>query len=411
MKYGLGLVEQDMGIPIEHCTAFQTVARDTNTVIATRSVGVYATELIREGYASKGYHVKAKSCDWGPMAGFVLADPSLGKKGLGNEALVWQYKKIEDAIHCGARVIPLFISEQRRNNLKRLVGFNKVYIESRLGTGLNYFNIEAGTHGGLYQFILVRASELINPVGHPNASSWAVCYKDNSPFLLNCSPARRHLVTTRSGETFHQVCALSNPEGNSAGAPVNFKAAQTGDYDLWGVFPPNQSPLTGGEERSVMSVLHRNGELRPSFHARHVPGSDSYIRTYQEFEQREDRHLGNVSLLIEEIAVRLNARFGRNGNGGWMVHHSDEAGRPMVDEIDCDAVVFAPSGLVLILETIEDVRELRFNLILEGYRPLFNPIWNFKLGVDRDRIARDWRQRGNLANKFPLAEHRHYPGL
>jgi len=51
------------GIPALHADAFQEVADGTDTVIASRAVGIYATGLILEGYASKGFHNKAKSCN------------------------------------------------------------------------------------------------------------------------------------------------------------------------------------------------------------------------------------------------------------------------------------------------------------------------------------------------------------
>ena len=67
------------GIPSSHGEVFQATADATRCMISSRAVGKYATGLIMESYASKGFHNKAKSCNWGPMAGFYAkkANPPL----------------------------------------------------------------------------------------------------------------------------------------------------------------------------------------------------------------------------------------------------------------------------------------------------------------------------------------------
>lgn len=67
------------GIPVRHGEVLQNVPDQTNCMISSRAVGKYATGLILESCASKGFHNKAKSRNWGPMAGFVLADPRFTK--------------------------------------------------------------------------------------------------------------------------------------------------------------------------------------------------------------------------------------------------------------------------------------------------------------------------------------------
>jgi len=69
------------GMPMSHGHAFQQVANARDCVIVVRAVGRWATGLLLESYASKGFHNKAKSCNWGPMAGFVLVDPRFTKGG------------------------------------------------------------------------------------------------------------------------------------------------------------------------------------------------------------------------------------------------------------------------------------------------------------------------------------------
>jgi len=79
----------ETGMPISHGEVFQRVANQTRCVIASRAVGKWATGLLLESYATKGFHNKAKSCPWGPMAGFVMADPRFTKNPGGKGVRPW----------------------------------------------------------------------------------------------------------------------------------------------------------------------------------------------------------------------------------------------------------------------------------------------------------------------------------
>ncbi|ARU59162.1 MAG: CyaA/EF/ExoY family adenylyl cyclase toxin [Pseudomonadales bacterium] len=64
-----GMIRSDM----QACTR---VANKLGEVIIFRSTGPWAKRWIERGYPTKNFHVKGKSSDWGPQAGFV---PYLGK--------------------------------------------------------------------------------------------------------------------------------------------------------------------------------------------------------------------------------------------------------------------------------------------------------------------------------------------
>ncbi|MEO7964486.1 MAG: anthrax toxin-like adenylyl cyclase domain-containing protein [Gemmatimonadaceae bacterium] len=76
-KYGLdasfgdaenGMIRPDMVASLD-------VANMLNEVIIFRSTGPWSQRWIQLGYPTKNFHVKGKSSDWGPQAGFV---PYLG---------------------------------------------------------------------------------------------------------------------------------------------------------------------------------------------------------------------------------------------------------------------------------------------------------------------------------------------
>jgi hypothetical protein len=134
------------GFPKKIQQVFRAVCEEKNTIILSRVPGKAALQLIEEGYAQKGYHIKAKSCDWGPMAGFVCKQPIFNKKGLANllsnlKAHVNYHKEMSDVLKLdhehpkyqirGKRLfpdgvpekeslnlfIPLKISEERKSNI------------------------------------------------------------------------------------------------------------------------------------------------------------------------------------------------------------------------------------------------------------------------------------------------------
>jgi len=417
MKFGSGIAESEAGIPAEHSAVFSQVASQTNTIISSRAVGVYATQLIREGYATKGYHVKAKSCNWGPMAGFVLADPALGKKGTSDKAKAWQIKQINKAMADGAEVIPLAISDQRRLRLPNLMLENTQLYQIKSSTPNSarptMVQVEARHKLGVgtAEFTLIRVDQLrsqYKPRG-TRPTDWVICYAKRSPLARACEARFYKQIITTSGEHYTQLCALSNPRGREASAPTNYKAAQTGDYDLWGVFP--KIVATTSQERKLhrdvvkAATEHDTTGVKTHFWQRDVKGSEQFVRTYEDYNREEGEHTGNLSLLIEEIAVRVNAGCQQLGAGGWVIHHSDEAGRPMVDEIDAEAVVYFPNGDVWVMNSEQDVRALRNRLVELLYMPLFNPIWDYKLGIRRTDIARDWALKNLKRQKkvsFPI---------
>lgn len=64
------------GMTLRDMTACGQVATRLGEVIIFRSTGPWSMRWIERNYPTKNFHVKGKSSDWGPMAGFV---PYLGK--------------------------------------------------------------------------------------------------------------------------------------------------------------------------------------------------------------------------------------------------------------------------------------------------------------------------------------------
>ena len=90
------------GFPEKVSNAFQKAADELNCVIWSRVPGKACTTLIDEGYNLKPFYIHGKSCNWGPMAGFVCQLPPLNKAGINSmdynfeehlNSLTWLGKK------------------------------------------------------------------------------------------------------------------------------------------------------------------------------------------------------------------------------------------------------------------------------------------------------------------------------
>jgi len=69
------------GFPKDIADAFDKTAQETNSIIMSRAPGKAVLALVAHGHDLKCYQVKAKSCDWGPMSGFLCQLTCFNKKG------------------------------------------------------------------------------------------------------------------------------------------------------------------------------------------------------------------------------------------------------------------------------------------------------------------------------------------
>jgi hypothetical protein len=111
-------LEKLTGFPSEHIDVFIKYAQDKKTVFGFRPISPLVTSLIKEEYPSKGFHIKGKSSNWGPQAGFICCDQSLSKLAGSMDAINKSNNKVSDCIKDGRAIPgPLIISSERLNEL------------------------------------------------------------------------------------------------------------------------------------------------------------------------------------------------------------------------------------------------------------------------------------------------------
>ena len=340
------------GIPTQHAEVFQQVATQKSCMISSRAVGKWATGLILESYASKGFHNKAKSCNWGPMAGFVLADPRFTKA----PELAKQAQALREAQQYGAKEVPVIISEERRRWLLQ----NNCMRPSSSTTNTRYY-FSPSPQGEMMLFVLQRAQ---NVAGANGAVMWSVNYAFSEGRVGYGDPDK---IEKSGGRDYLPVLAMRDPFCTIPAS--DYRAATTGDYDLFAIFARARRYEPEGADQRMVShaVLEQN--IKSKLH-----------------DTGEDKHLGNMTARIKEIRDELNQEFARVGyTGGNMVHHSDEGGRPFVGDVDLPVFAVVPGQAQPFgIESVEDLREF-IGVTLQSYAPVFNPGWMKQLVFHSDK--------------------------
>lgn len=371
------------GIPRSHMAAFQAVANAKNCVVMSRAVGTSCTQLIEEGYASKGFHVKAKSCNWGPMAGFVLEDPNLTKRAPSERDK--QQSDLEHALNdWSATSTPLYISDARCKALlsagiiTRRGGDDRSMVVSGAQTESSGDGPDRVLRRYFFKLQQVASNTLKNGVG---PHMYAVKYVDPG----------KAIHSSEDVQDEGHVHAMCNPPGQG-GTAAGVRGAITGDYDLFSlaIHKSLYSPGTEGN-RGVDSRMIS------------VRGLEQNIRAKKQ-DVGEDIHTGNMTGRLTDMRNALNAAFQSAGyTGGNMVHHSDEAGRPFVDDVDLPVFAVVPQQAnPFALKDLGDIREF-FRMFIDekGYVPMFNPGWMSEMVFNRRGIGATDLQAaaGNLRHR------------
>jgi hypothetical protein len=218
------------------------------------------------------------------MAGSVLADPRFTKAPEPEK----QAAALRDAEHYGAIEVPVVISEARR---RWLLKNNCMHEATNRGTSRYYL---ANSPKGEPILFLLR--ETRNVEGANGAQMWSVHYAKSEGKVDFHKPDE--MQKSGRGEGYLPVMAMRDPF--SAVSAKSFRAATTGDYDLFAVFARAASCSPDHLDRRMVS----HQKLEENIRAGADPG--------------EDRHMGN------------------------MVHHSDEGGRPFVGDVDLPVFAVAP---------------------------------------------------------------------
>ncbi|WP_407905646.1 anthrax toxin-like adenylyl cyclase domain-containing protein [Escherichia coli] len=305
-----------MNIQLLYIDAFKRVSSKYKVVLGIRKPNPLGETLLREGYPSKNFHMKAKSSSTGPTAGFIT------EKVIYSKVPATDYSKqgnlIASAVQKGAKAINLIISKSRINEL--------------IKTG------DLTTHGN----------------GHYSA-------------VYPCG--RQFFIIKSDGQVFddkhNPVRVMTNPK--ESGIECVDPRPVTADYDLFSIIP-----------RANQSVNYRPLTLRPRLLRGNF--NCDFLKPNVSSGKDEDVNMGNVHFFGNTIIDALNKEIASEGyRGGKLVWHNDETGNPFSPGFDiADKPLFVhPSGSVIQIHSLNALLDFYEQLRQEGYAPEYSPIFGF----------------------------------
>jgi hypothetical protein len=326
------------GMILTDMFASQSVAQQLGEVIVYRSTGPWAKRWIERGHPTKNFHVKGKSSDWGPQAGFIPYDARYSKRpdASGDEAV--RTKECAKSVHEGwARAVPLILSRSELEmQLNRREG-NEVAIRRQFPAG-DDFILFAGPQGSGDEYVF-RARRTAG-----RGEVYQIMVYKNQAALQGVNNFK--LADMKAAELMTPLLVMAS---NEVGADDK---AITGDYDLFVVVPtwasygsrnaalihrpgvelqgqgqrPSQSFAPGvGMDNVLDPTLHTFG--RPGhFGPRTQSATQRFNRAVEATPRSEHADMGNLTPRVLRAINALNGAMGAVGTKNWTrrVHHNAE---------------------------------------------------------------------------------------
>ncbi|MEO1395808.1 MAG: anthrax toxin-like adenylyl cyclase domain-containing protein [Cyanobacteria bacterium J06634_5] len=461
MKIGLE-ASKATGISREHAEqGFQKIADQWHSVIVSRAVGKVCLGPIREGYASKSFHVKAKSCNWGPMAGFLLEDKRLTKRKQmeGEEKKGWAKQKtdIEESYEGGfCTFTPLLIS---KNRIKYILDnkYAKPLEENISSKNFpNRFDVTAiSPDKETYRFTIIKRNQVKQ--AKTQTAMWGVYFADGTEAasdqrekqkddtglvpvraIVNARRERDRAETEslraidkQRGMGAHQRAAkkvalkekLAQRYAADSGWVEGYRGACTGDYDLFAIFPPTAELVKAKRQLGWIGNIPFEMEgvdIRPvKLGIKPDPNLDEKERKAKLKKELAGEHpdLGNMTARIYMIRDNLNEAFQKVDK--WrdriMVHHSDEGGRPFWPDLDYPLHAFVPNEKDhYALENATDLIAFFKRMDKLGYKIVIPPNWEKELKLKQiqlNYVVPKWskaiRKRADLVSKSKSLAEQH----
>ena len=295
--------------------AIQRTAKKYGVIIGVRFPNPLGATLLKEGYPSKNFHLKAKSSSTGPTAGFIAENPRYSKISPDNYEK--QSKAIEEAMKKGAESVQLTLSKSR--------------IQELIDTG---------------------------KISHLQSDSYSATYPGG----------RETFHIDKNGAIFDDkhrpVKVITNPP--EAGMSFKNPEPVTADYDLFCIIPRKQ------QDYNLNPVKLRPVLINGKFELTSPKGKNIGSKGM-------DKNKGNINFFTETIINDLNKEVHIEGyQGGKLFWHGDESMNPFSPGLDMDdkPFFFLPSGQVTQVHTREQLKKLYSIFKENGFYAEFSPIFN-----------------------------------
>lgn len=373
------------GLVPEHVVTLRAIADEKNVILMFRPVNPQSTQLLKAGAVAKGMHIKAKTSDWGPMAGFLPADPRLSKKWahyLNESNVAVLQDSITESLKTSVFVRPLRLKPTRIKALEKM------------GLLEPPPNLRAMKAGAVCPLVLrAPTSGQGNPAEHFEFQLKAVGLDEFDVLYRPKGDA-----SWRNVEVLHAQVAPVEHDAPAGPATPPLKPI-TADYDVFAMLPHLQSPLLKPfqpVERSKsqqlwhnsVSTLSRNslsselGSRRSSFASQDFIQAVNHLR--EEHLGQSDRHVHKPNIGREpawQERLRCMINDGLGADSGDLLQHATEMDNVFYPEQDDNIFIVRPHGECLLTQNWDQVQAAMHVANALGYAGYINRNYNHRAGT------------------------------
>ncbi|AJP59918.1 hypothetical protein UC34_18915 [Pandoraea vervacti] len=307
-------------------------------MIGLRRPNALGQSLLRDDFPTKNFHVKAKSSDRGPTAGFVPIEPRYAKV----DVRQWekQARSVASALKAGAKAVDLRLSPDRVTEL--------ISLGAMTHTGGTHYTADFPV--GRLAFSLAPSRQ---PAGSNRVEVFDVLDAGARPVKVLTNPPE--LPDGFAKDKTRQASAL----------PI------TADYDLFCLFPRWQRDV----DQAPMPV-QPHVVAGPKSPSRNL--ATQYLKAIAADAMRpEDPNMGNIPLFHRTVVDALNAAVTQDGyQGGKLFWHNAENGNPFSAGFSiADAPIFFVPGQrePLTAASLDDLSQVMGALRDLGYAARLSP--------------------------------------
>lgn len=357
------------------------VARKVNCVIMFRAVNPTTAELLNSQHPTKNFHIKAKSSENGPMAGFIPVDQSLSKLAGCSQS------KIDKSNNSVRKCLGSLYQEIGKSHIDQKT-LNRLIAEKRLRNE----GMRVQKDGSKILFVSIKdqqgAEKRIRLQCRSGTTEWcdASAHAYEAPLVLSNErfqqQAELGFYTRRQVDKCYELTAtdangqeqrfMAKPAGK--GWAIYYEGGErpvevlcdtyhhrplVADYDLHEVMPHIGD--YGCLDRLPYSPI--TPKAHNKINSKHGIGA-------KELEKIEDPKMGNISPRVRAVVRELNSAMGR-GYGLDTVHHNCNAASPF-GGLDYPITVMLPRRIgdlpsVLMVNDYPQLVEVMQRCVDQGY--------------------------------------------
>lgn len=354
-------------MPWADMLAIQSVANRRNEVITFRSTGPWSKRWLEANYPTKGFHVKGKSSDWGPMAGLVPWEGRFSKVAPDPDAIRKGNRFNHDGVHEGfAQRIPLVLTQELLTTQMTMPAGKdyRVAIQHRqtiVGTEDLLLLARRPNDGAMVPFRANYVDGRYRIHGYPDNSPTdedSLVVIESTPLDVMASiEAGTTLPMTGDYDLFN-ICPTWNSYGGTLQTTINFTGPTFGDnagesltFQAGGGLDrvidqrlhTGTGTISGNRANNQVDWTHRRAHYTARL-ATMAPGSREHTNLSNSMRQlgildannmqipeapwEEHRDMGNLTPRILQCILELNVAMGQGAMGlNRRVHHNAESHR------------------------------------------------------------------------------------